>query len=482
MRGEDISATVLSHGSNAATGGSARNEVQGAEALLGPLGPDVHEGQVLGPYRLEQLLGEGSMGRVFRAVHTRLGRQVALKILRPSHTRDPQLVQRFFQEAQAVNRVSHEHIVEIFDFVEDPAAGAVYCVMELLEGEPLSSVLGRGALPLAQVQRVALQTCDALEAAHRVGVVHRDVKPDNLFLSTRDGTDFVKVLDFGVAKLLTQPSVSGTVDGTLIGTPTYMSPEQAAGLPVDVRADVYALGTLLFEMLTGKPPFPEKAFGPLVVQIITQAAPALPARLASGEPCPPPLARLVERCLAKDPAQRPQRMAEVAAALRDLDRATRAAAHTRRRVHLAAVVATVVVACTTAVVAAALPQRGQRAERPALAPVELTVLPGEVDAAAVPQAAAALEGPRVAVTVRSFPQGARVVRADTGAELGVTPLSLLLEQGEGSLALRLERAGYVPLVRTVSLKADGVLEVPLAKARSGAGQPRARAASRLRAE
>ncbi|HET9449627.1 MAG TPA: serine/threonine-protein kinase, partial [Aggregicoccus sp.] len=276
----------------------------------------VQVGQVLGSYRLEALLGEGSMGQVFQARHVRLDRQVALKVLRPNHTRDNGFVQRFFREAQAVNRISHEHIVEIFDFVEDREAGCVYCVMELLRGESLASLLEQGPLSLERIQRIGVQVCAALEAAHQVGVVHRDIKPDNLFISQRPGKpDFVKVLDFGVAKLLSTPDVRGTLDGTIIGTPAYMSPEQAAGLPVDARADIYAVGTLLYELLSGAPPFSGQSFGQLVVQVITQPPPPLPERLASGEPLPPALSRLVMRCLAKEPEQRPSRLAEVSSGL-----------------------------------------------------------------------------------------------------------------------------------------------------------------------
>ncbi|MCP3105448.1 serine/threonine protein kinase, partial [Myxococcus sp. K15C18031901] len=279
---------------------------------------ELQEGALLGSYQLETLLGEGSMGRVFQARHVRLGRQVALKVLKPEHARDGNFVQRFFQEARTVNQINHEHIVEIFDFVDEGEGGHVYCVMELLRGQGLGALLKQESLSLARIQRIAVQVCAALGAAHQVGVVHRDIKPDNLFLIQRSGQpDFVKVLDFGVAKLLAAEDAppTGTVDGTIIGTPAYMSPEQAAGLPVDARSDIYAVGNILHEMLTGHPPFQAEAFGQLVVQIITQPPPPLPSHLASGEAVPPALAELVSRCLAKEPEARPRSLAEVTTAL-----------------------------------------------------------------------------------------------------------------------------------------------------------------------
>ncbi|HYO54821.1 MAG TPA: serine/threonine-protein kinase [Archangium sp.] len=277
---------------------------------------ELQEGDILGSYRLERLLGEGSMGQVFQARHVRLGRQVALKVLRSAFARDGGFVQRFFQEARAVNQINHEHIVEIFDFIEDAPNGRVYCVMELLRGQPLSALLKEEPLSVTRIRRMMVQVCAALGAAHQLGVVHRDVKPDNLFVTHKGGqADFVKVLDFGVAKLLTAEATSGTLDGTLIGTPTYMPPEQAAGLPVDPRADIYAVGTVLYEMLRGQPPFQAPNFGQLMVKILTEPPPPLPSHTPAGEPVPQALAQLALRCLAKEPEARPQQLSEVITAL-----------------------------------------------------------------------------------------------------------------------------------------------------------------------
>ena len=320
-----------------------------------------------------------------------------------------------------------------------------------------------------------MQVCAALEAAHQVGVVHRDIKPDNLFISQRPGQpDFVKVLDFGVAKLLSSPDVRGTLDGTIIGTPAYMSPEQAAGLSVDARADIYAVGTLLYELLGGAPPFSGQSFGQLVVQVITQPPPPLPARLASGEALPPALSRLVMRCLAKEPEQRPARLAEVSSgllglALGDVPASERptlkllALPHlSPRALRLTGVAAGVGLLSLMGVL--------MGSARPPPAEAATAAQPERV--ASLVAAAPAPEAPPVLLTVRSFPEGAEVVRADTGEALGVTPLVRALPRTAGTLDLRIRLAGYVPLERSVSLQEDAKLELPLAKARGTASSDR----------
>jgi serine/threonine protein kinase len=280
----------------------------------------------LGPWVLERMLGEGSMGEVFKARHERLGRAAAIKLLRAEQYKSRELVQRFFQEARTVNQINHEHIVEISDFVEEPGAdgpAAVYCVMELLDGRSVEAELERGPLTLARALGIVEQLADALAAAHRVGVVHRDVKPENIMLISRAGqSDYVKVLDFGVAKL-TAPdhaSMVSTMDGTVIGTPVGMSPEQARGEHVDARTDIWAVGVLLFRMLSGRLPFDAPNFAAIAVKICTAPTPPLPERTRTGEPIPAALRALVLGCLEKDRERRPARMEEV----RDLVRALRA--------------------------------------------------------------------------------------------------------------------------------------------------------------
>ncbi|HSP20055.1 MAG TPA: serine/threonine-protein kinase [Myxococcaceae bacterium] len=218
-------------------------------------------GDILGQYRLERMLGEGAMGRVFQAHHVSLGRPAAVKVLRAEHARNGHLIQRFFHEARAVNQINHAHIVEILDFVEEAARSGrsrVYCVMEMLEGLSLTELLARERPSVARAVGIVRQVCDALQAAHAVGVIHRDVKPDNLFVLEREGADFVKVLDFGVAKLvapLGDVPMTTTVEGTIVGTPAYMAPEQATGGNADARTDLYSVGVVLYELLAGHPPF-----------------------------------------------------------------------------------------------------------------------------------------------------------------------------------------------------------------------------------
>jgi len=278
---------------------------------------DVQVGDRLGPYRLDRLVGEGTMGRVYRAVHVKLGRRVAIKMLRPEHVANAAVAARFFDEARAVNRISHEHIIEIHDFVED--GPHCYCVMEHLDGMSLADAAEAAPLPVQAIITVMRQLCDALGAAHEVGVVHRDVKPENVVLLRRPGAPlFVKVLDFGVAKLsadLRRHPVSKTAQGTLLGTPLFMAPEQIVGLEVDARADIYAAGCLLYWLLAGRLPFNSPHFGELSMKVIKEPPPPLPPRTPGGERVPVGLADLCLRCLAKAPEDRPASMAEVLVAL-----------------------------------------------------------------------------------------------------------------------------------------------------------------------
>ncbi len=260
----------------------------------------------VGPYRVLGLLGEGAMGRVFRA--ERDGRPVALKLLRREHLRSRLLLDRFFREARAVSRIRHPHIVEVIEVGEERGAEGLeraYCVMELLEGKTLGALFRERSLDVARTVEIACQVCDALEAAHATGVVHRDVKPDNVFVSSRRGADWVKLLDFGIAKLLRVGPEMSRTPATVIGTPHYMAPEQAAGAPVDGRTDLYALGVVLYEMLAGRRP-----------GRVRGAPEPVPTETPGGEQIPHGLVRPILDCLAADPAARPQSAAALRAALR----------------------------------------------------------------------------------------------------------------------------------------------------------------------
>lgn len=415
--------------------------------------PVLQVGDSLGPYVLEQLLGEGTMGRVYRCRHQRLGRQVALKVLHSHLIQDKSLVARFLQEARLVNQINHAHIVEVHDFVEELFPERVYGVMELLRGKTLAAQLAERALTIPEVCSIAKQIADALHAAHRVDVVHRDLKPDNIFLTSREGhPDSVKVLDFGVAKLLQTSGdlrVADTQAGTMVGTPRYMAPEQAAGLEVDARTDIYALGTILYEMLAGNPPFESMVFGQLAADIITQPPPPLPSRTQAGEPIPKSLQDLISACLSKRAEGRPPSMAAVSAWLeRALQAPAKSAALPKGL--LAAGVAGVLLL----LIAASL------ALRPAPAPVvpappQVVVTPPTPPPVPVPVPA------EVTLTIGTTPPKVNVIRLDTGAVVGITPLTLRQQRSDQPLRLRLELGGYQPVERDLSLQTDQALELLL---------------------
>ncbi|MCC6994864.1 MAG: protein kinase [Deltaproteobacteria bacterium] len=262
-----------------------------------------------GRYSVLRLIGEGGMGRVYEAEHIEIGKRVALKILHQVYSRTPEVVERFRREARAASRIGHPNIVDVTDSGQTPD-GSVYFAMEMLEGIELAAVIDReGALAPARALSIAQQMCRALKAAHDAGIIHRDLKPENVFLVVRDNTaDFVKVLDFGIAKVadLEEPRTGRlTHPGMAMGTPEYMAPEQAAGKPADPRSDVYAVGAIIYEMLTGVPPYTGDNF----MEILSKKA--------STEPRPPrelnrELPEIVEqvvlRAMARDPAARPQTM------------------------------------------------------------------------------------------------------------------------------------------------------------------------------
>jgi serine/threonine-protein kinase len=275
-------------------------------------------GRSIGNYKIVRVLGEGGMGTVYLAEHPMIGKRVAVKMLRPDLGTDPGLVSRFFQEAKAVNEIRHPNIVDISDFGHT-SDGIVYFVMELMEGQSLRDRLSAaGPMPIAQVVATSRQVIDALAAAHRMGIIHRDLKPDNIFLVTDaqvPGGFRAKLFDFGVAKLLgdKQKQVGHkTIDGAVVGTPFYMSPEQALCQDVGVAADIYAMGVVLYEMVTGSVPFRSEQLVILLNAILKQPAPP-PSRARPD--APPWLDRLVLRCLEKDPEARPRSMEEVNAVL-----------------------------------------------------------------------------------------------------------------------------------------------------------------------
>ncbi len=305
-------------------------------------------GAVLGNYRITGALGSGGMGAVFTAKHATTGTAAAVKILRKELSSNAEVVQRFFDEAYAATRIRHPGIIEVYDFgyADD---GVAYLAMELLEGITLRQRLDqKQVLPEAEAVAIARAVADALAAAHAAGIIHRDLKPDNIFLV---GGDRPKILDFGIAKLMDRDKdeASRTRTGSLIGTPVYMAPEQArAAGAIDPRADLYSLGCILYEMVSGKPPFAGNVGELLAAHMFTE-----PQRLATISPR---LDALIARLLAKEPHDRPHDAQSVVDALGGAappigrvftDRPPEIHVEKRSAMPIIAAVATIAIAATT---------------------------------------------------------------------------------------------------------------------------------------
>jgi serine/threonine-protein kinase len=270
-------------------------------------------GLIAGKYRLTTLLGRGGMGTVWEGVHEQLGTRVAVKFIDAEHAASDDVRQRFVNEARAAARLRSKHVVQVYDQGVG-VDGRPYIVMEFLAGEPLDDRLERvGRLAPAEVARTVLHVSRALAKAHEGGIVHRDLKPENVFLvyDEEDHTDIAKVVDFGIAKFTDPagPGSSSTRTGAVLGTPQYMSPEQARGLrTVDHRTDLWSLGVIVYRALTGELPFKGEAVGDLLVNICTSDPPP-PSRVAQD--VPPGFDAWIRRALAREPAQRFQSAAEL---------------------------------------------------------------------------------------------------------------------------------------------------------------------------
>src|SRR5215470_16108583 len=275
-------------------------------------------GTKLGPYEIQSPLGAGGMGEVYRARDTRLERDVAIKVLPADLSADPSLRQRLEREAKAVSKLSHPHICTLYDIGHQD--GVDFLVMELLEGETLECRLLKGPLPLEQTIRIATQLGEALAKAHKLGVVHRDVKPANVML-TKTGA---KLMDFGLAKAsgvapltaalteMTLDQAKLTEEGSIVGTFQYTAPEQLEGKEADARTDIFALGEVIYELATGRPAFNGKSRASLIASILTTEPPSI----TQSQPLAPlALARVVKKCLAKDPDERWQSASDLASEL-----------------------------------------------------------------------------------------------------------------------------------------------------------------------
>ena len=447
-----------------------------------------------GKYKLVERVGQGGMGTVYRAVQSGLNRSVAVKILKRELNVDPDTVARFHREANAMSLLTHPNTVRVYDFGQTDD-GLLYLVMELLEGELLTSkMLREGPLDPIDALRITQQILRSLAEAHKKAIVHRDLKPDNVFIARVDGhgEPVTKVLDFGIAKVVApdrRVDQFETQAGTVFGTPRYMSPEQAQGGPLDGRSDLYSVGTLLYQMLTGRAPFTDDDAVVVMAKHIREA-PVQPVVAAPDRPIPKSLNEAVMRALAKEPSERFQESAEFDSALEACvpEAATAQAAAltgrwshrpgSRRRALAVASAAvlfgmgyfgvrvyaklrqndehlTTVALPTNTAAPGAAREPEQVNDAPAVAPKPVVV---PVVASAEREAHDQTAKQPVDVQILSEPSGATVYRA--GKRLGHTPLALRVKPQEDLVLVELRMEGYQPLAAELTAK-DGTRRLAL---------------------
>jgi len=481
-----------------------------SEIAAMPVDPDLVAGEVVGEYRVDGKLGQGAFGTVFKAVHPLIGKVVAIKVLARKYSVDPEMVSRFIAEARAVNQIRHRNIIDIFSFGQLPD-GRHYYVMEYLDGAPLDARLERaGRLTLGEALPILRGVARALDAAHAKSIAHRDLKAENVFLATDpDGGVWPKLLDFGIAKLLAdEPDGAARVShktrtGYSVGTPYYMSPEQARGRDVDHRTDHYAFGVLAYVMLVGAYPFDGDDYVDILMKQLQEAPPRASARVPE---LPAAVDDVIAQLMAKDPADRPRSLRDAVLALEEAAAAAglevgawhsssgpvgqlrteppRAAPQRAitvdlvRRSRAPRVVASTLAAIAAGIAAFYLAQRGGERE-PAPATGQPTLVPVAVDAGAAPAPGAAFVAAPAAPTTATIaitgtPEGTEVVVA--GDVIGVAPGPVQLPRGDAPLVLTFRADGHVPASRTVTPDRDQALAVPLkpkpARARARAGSTR----------
>jgi serine/threonine-protein kinase len=463
-------------------------------------------GKNIGNYHIKAKLGEGGMGAVYLGEHPLIGKRVAVKVLLEELASKEDIVSRFFNEAKAVNDIGHPNIVDIVDFGKMKVEGGqdiVYFIMEFLDGESLSSRLRRTGLSFQETIHVMRQCCSALAASHAKGIVHRDLKPENIFLCPRGGDkNYAKLLDFGIAKLTGDTGQSHkTRTGLVIGTPAYMSPEQCEGKGhIDTRSDVYSLGVVMYELLTGRVPFPGEGFGEILVAHLTKQ-PDPPSSI--NPDVTPELNAIVMHAIEKDKNRRFQSMDEFLAAIENpgqhlqsyspLPGYTPQQPMTGAQPIVGAAGARPVTGQgrgptvggeaprpTTLSGAAGEMEQPARKSRAPLFAVAAVVLVGGAAAAVFGlkggQKPAIVQPPppppdttpklaeKVKIKVTSDPDGARVFRADTGGYAdGKTPLTLEVKRGDPAFDIQIKLDGYRSGTKTVQTDKDATLLIPLDK-------------------
>jgi hypothetical protein len=349
--------------------------LRGSNPLGDLVGSVVHE-----KFHVMKKLGEGGMGAVYLAEHVKMGRKMALKVMNPGMHQDADAIARFNREAKNASQINHPNVCAIYDFGETPE-GLIYLAMEFIEGSSLSGLIEKnGALGAPRAASIIHQAADALQVAHDYGIVHRDLKPDNIMIAkARDGSDLVKVVDFGIAKASSSDAQKVTKTGLVVGTPEYMSPEQLAGDKLDGRSDIYSLGLVAFNCLTGKLPFPSNSAQEAMIMRLTDE----PKRLDEMRPdisWPEELQDVMTKALMRDAAERYQNAADFG---RQLTKAVENMPHT-----MIAEAGTQVIGSGAAVAAAA----AKTAAAPAV-PKTRVASPGERGGKATPAAEAAVVAP-----------------------------------------------------------------------------------------
>ena len=475
-------------------------------------------------YRLLRRIGAGGMGAVYEAVHEVLNTRVAIKLLHPAYSDEAEPLERLRREAQAASQIGSPHIVDVRDFGQAPD-GSTYMVLELIEGVSLFRELLFGAMPFDRAAVICVQMADALQEAHARGIVHRDLKPENILLTTRHGRpDFVKIVDFGIARM--QGTAKITVDGNVVGTPQYMSPEQCAGLEIDSRTDIYSLGVVLYQMVTGQLPFDDPNLTRLIALHLRED-PVPPTRAAPEADIPTAIEETILRCLAKRPADRIGTMRALAQELRPFARSrvsataptiapgeatidapinandgrtlddddnedgestfmvakreaeedarlsrandTQRRASAKRRWWMWALGAVILAAAAGGLWAAHVRQTETSLVSTTEETSEQTVsetdeLPTGMDLPT--RESSALD----AVTIESVPNGAEVYEGE--AYVGVTPYRFPRPEAREHITLRIERAGYRPRTVRVNAMAAAVLNVELERIGASGAAPR----------